>query len=872
MSDSFSDLWNTTAPSKPAPQKLGSPSPQLNNAAVRRPQNDVFSMLSSASTPNSRPITPNTKLSAQQKPSGSSIGGKDAFSSLLGDTLSSNGNGMENLTIAERAKRVEAERMRQASMPKPVASTISAWDGLDSLAVGSSSSASKTTSSALLDDDWGFGATPAAPTKVTTQKVQSPPVLNEIDDWGLDFGSVTPAPAKQSTPEPPKAALWDHLDDFVSVKPSPPARYASPTTDFDFGDREDNNTGGDDFDLLGDLGKPVDTISSRRSTPQQPARETPSPAELPARRKPQQRSSSPPPHILGQLIEMGFSIPQARAALAEVYSDGTWNVQAAIDSLLASTGGAEGSSRPHTPASSDVAPPPRRRRPTAEREGRRGSPQQSSQQERTTTPILQSDLLARTSELGFSLFKNAERAWQQGRERVQKVYEEHIVGEETKSERSSAKSDKPAVRARPKWMQDREGLEEPGPSTRRRDDSEQLWEDNARGKDDGWGESAAGGWKDDDDDEPAPNVPASKKAPAPQPAPSKADLFSDDAPAKPYVSPFRHGRPKVPTSTPAQPLAARPVAPPPAHPPRPQIPVSPAAVQTSRMHASTAQEKIALGQYGAALSAYTLAVDALPADHVLAVPLLNMRALARLKEGDFRGVEADVAVVEDIVTFGGRSFGPERVVAEGTQVEMGDAVVEAWKRRAEALEGREKWDEAGKDWERVAGAAWAKKQDRDEGVQGAGRCRKMVAPAEAAPAAPKPKPKPKAPLVRAASLAPSEAVTKFRQEVKAQEEEDLAKSELKDTVDGKLIAWKGGKETNIRALLASLDIVLWPELGLQPAGMKDLVTPGQVKIRYVKTIAKLHPDKLNANNSTLEQRMVANGVFGALNEAWNAFK
>jgi len=65
---------------------------------------------------------------------------------------------------------------------------------------------------------------------------------------------------------------------------------------------------------------------------------------------------------------------------------------------------------------------------------------------------------------------------------------------------------------------------------------------------------------------------------------------------------------------------------------------------------------------------------------------------------------------------------------------------------------------------------------------------------------------------------------------------------------------------------------LWPELGLQKVGMAELVSPAQVKIRYTKTIAKLHPDKLNPTNSTVEQRMLANGVFGALNDAWNAFK
>lgn len=30
--------------------------------------------------------------------------------------------------------------------------------------------------------------------------------------------------------------------------------------------------------------------------------------------------------------------------------------------------------------------------------------------------------------------------------------------------------------------------------------------------------------------------------------------------------------------------------------------------------------------------------------------------------------------------------------------------------------------------------------------------------------------------------------------------------------------------------------------------------------------------QLNAGNTTVEQRMVANGVFGTLNEAWNVFQ
>jgi hypothetical protein len=83
----------------------------------------------------------------------------------------------------------------------------------------------------------------------------------------------------------------------------------------------------------------------------------------------------------------------------------------------------------------------------------------------------------------------------------------------------------------------------------------------------------------------------------------------------------------------------------------------------------------------------------------------------------------------------------------------------------------------------------------------------------------------------------------------------------------------------------------WAALGIKKLGMADLVTDKQVKIGYMKVIGKLHPDKvrgawdvavrrwgrrmtdqagghqLNTSTTSLEQRMIANGVFGTLNEA-----
>jgi hypothetical protein len=78
----------------------------------------------------------------------------------------------------------------------------------------------------------------------------------------------------------------------------------------------------------------------------------------------------------------------------------------------------------------------------------------------------------------------------------------------------------------------------------------------------------------------------------------------------------------------------------------------------------------------------------------------------------------------------------------------------------------------------------------------------------------------------------------------AAEKADDEKFALTDLVDAKLAAWKGTKSDNLRALLGSLEKVLWAEAGWNKVGMQDLVMPNRVKIVYMKAIAKVHPDKV----------------------------
>lgn len=839
MSDSFADLWSSSAPSNPT-------SPQILGAAKQRttiPQRsqDAFSILS-ASQPTSRThspqVTGSTTHSRNPVPAGRARNG-DAFSSLFSGSLADGrNNNTVNMTMAERAAAAQRAKLQQAQAPSRVTAPLpSAWDGLDSLARQSTPSHSSPSPSPQADFDFSVFASSS------TTTVKSP--VGD-DDWR---SSDSTAPQPQSTSQKkPAGTLWD-LDDFDSSSHSkPPSSPRSRTPgDFDFGDREDGllETHSDDSnnDILGDLARPVDAV--KPSSRDQSTRATPSP-QAPQLQRLSSRPVSPPPHIVGQIVEMGFSPQQARIALAA--TDTGLDVQAALETLLANGAGNSSTSSP-SPHDYEVRPPPRRppnQRVNSNRDRDREVPR-GTEPEAHQSPDLNvqaEKIIAQASEIGISVFNRANAFWKESKEKAQRIYEERA-----NATRAGAGTQRGG--GRPRWISDevpdRAGVEQHRKVT--------------------------GGFKDDDENPPPTRPSRRQDGPTRQPPsqpvespsqsrPKEVDLFSADAPV--YQSPFRRGRPTPqpqPSAAPSRPAHV----PPPPKPQRVLVPASPSALSTSASHKATGTSAFKLGQYADAESAYSLAIAALPTSHILLAPLHNNRALARLKTGETRGAIEDCASVIEIV-------GDDRGVIEG--VDLGDALVKAWRRRAEACEGREKWEDARKDWESVAGAAWVPSNIRAEGARGAGRCRRMLSSnADEGTPAPKPKSMPKAPTIKPAPTPPNSGALKaLRAATSAAEAEDNERYELKDSVDARLIAWKGGKEANIRALIASLDSVLWPELKWQKVGMHELVSNAQVKSRYTRAIARVHPDKLNAQNTTVEQRMIANGVFGTLNEAWNAFQ
>ncbi|KAF9453124.1 hypothetical protein P691DRAFT_801993 [Macrolepiota fuliginosa MF-IS2] len=1024
MSDSFADLWNSSVPQK-KPQTLSSLAQQPTQQ--RRPGGpDLFTLLSSSSGPtrSSPSLTPNnstpppTNQRTPQQPhtrstTAQSTGGADAFSDLLSSSSFTSSTSTQNLTIAQRAaladkQRQEALLARQKQQEKEK----SAWAGLDSLGGGSSGfggltptrapaatsngsakPVSKVTvASGLMDDDelGDFG-------KPAIASSQDRPAVTNNDqrgDW--DFSAFSqPGPTKSSAYSTTTTAtannvsnssktLWD-LDEFSSPSASPkpdshsrsarpqaPAPWTdSPSDNFDFGSREDgdgllsNEDDRDDF--MSVFNKPA--LPPRPASTSIAARNqgtsSPAPTNHAASSTTRTASGSPPPHILGQIVEMGFSIPKAKAALAANNND----VQAALDQLLASetgsSSGGHGTPAHRESVTNSPAPgatsqqqqqqqqpsiPRRRDREILrdrEREQRRGDTASPSGSGTGDVQTQAEQLLAQASEIGRGMFTKASLFWKEKREQVQKVVEEQVSGVRASSAGSnSTGSAGGGAGGRPKWMQQQHSgsVDNESESPRRGglgDDAEREPEVKIPRRLDRQRERERERERARDREPTAPNPAPPVEEPEinlfapsePSTAPQLFDSF--DAQSTPGLS----QRPRTQTSTrPRQRSKFQ----------RDTTPIPPSIAALK----AEANVTFKLGQFGAAETLYTRAIDSLSSsassNHTYYVLLLNNRANARIKVGDISGAVKDCEGVVGLITrnqltvspggSGGDEFDAlggggkagsagknnEEVVKfdwepshdgdgklhipiqgeEGETVDLGEGLVKAIKRRAEAYEGMEKWSHAKRDWEWLRSVGWVRESVRGEAGRGVGRCTRMVgggggangsnsglgggnlngsssASSSSRPSSvPKPKPKPRStpkPATPVNNNKPSEALQNLRTTTAQAEAEDQAKHELKDTIDAKLSAWKSGKETNIRALLASLDTVLWEELlssggGSVKVGMHELVTPGQVKVKYMKAVAKVHPDKVNTGNSTLEQKMIAQGVFGALNEAWNAFK
>jgi len=566
---------------------------------------------------------------------------------------------------------------------------------------------------------------------------------------------------------------------------------------------------------------------------------------------------------------MGFSIEQAKKALANT-KDGM-DIQAALETLLGNSGGIEArrevsnNRRVVEEPEPELQTPVRRGPPKGfrERERERLERMRREREHEPGIPPGGSDvvsdmqeqadkLLSQASEIGLSVLSKASAFWKGKKEQVVKVYEERATTITGQKERADGG---------PRWM--KEGLV-----------GSLMDEDDLKAKKRRITRTTH---------EPEQRIPQQDTLN------SEVDLFS----AGPSEAASVHEIYAPPSQVAVAETATNSF-----HLPtqdRPLPTTSPSSLSAVDKHRSEASSQFKLGQYASAIESYSVAINILPPGHLLLLPLFNNRALARMRTGEYKAAAADASLALGVILVNcdyavaadefdpnakeiamqvtisswHPSMEPPLLLAaaqqkansggwthpQGFGVDLVGGYEKALRRRAEACEGRERWSEALKLWEVLSAGDYAltKEHLRKEAQRSAARCRKMITDetfaSKTGDEAPNFKPKPpdaKPTPIPVTTTAPSAAVRSLQASNAQAEAEDNLKLQLKDTVDAKLVAWRTGKETNIRALLASLDMILWDELlrGIRVGGLHELVTPIQVKKGYIKAIARVHPDKV----------------------------
>ncbi|KAK9111547.1 hypothetical protein Scep_019066 [Stephania cephalantha] len=89
---------------------------------------------------------------------------------------------------------------------------------------------------------------------------------------------------------------------------------------------------------------------------------------------------------------------------------------------------------------------------------------------------------------------------------------------------------------------------------------------------------------------------------------------------------------------------------------------------------------------------------------------------------------------------------------------------------------------------------------------------------------------------------------------------------IAESLDAEIKRWAAGKESNLRALLSTLQYVLWAGCGWQPVSLTDLITAASVKKVYRKATLCIHPDKVQQKGADLQQKYIAEKVFDLLKE------
>lgn len=855
---------NSNDTKKPPPMSSGMPLPSVRLGGTSG-RSTPASVSSGPSIPPSKPATP----------------GVDSFANLVSFGSS---NADKNLSLLERQKRLqerkaqkEAEKRNQFEAQYGAQNT-QFWDnferGGNKPAVTAAPSAHATTQSD--EDDLLAAFNASVPVDASTHF----PVPSSSPIPRVQTASSQKQKTLNGTDSLRQGNDMTFLDDDDPFGLSQLKQKSTPAT---------QPVQDDDDDFLGLLGKPVSEVA--RPEPQA------SPAVSPADHH---RSPSPPQNALdgvdraiAELVDMGFPADKAKQALSTTES-GT-DVQAAVGWLLTQAHAeSRRKTRERTAADNNHHDSVERRGERNERRDRdvpawmrEGRSHASRNHDDIRVSPADKDPAQIAAALGNNLLKTANALWKSGSKKVQQVVHdlntEHDPNQPRWMRDASFARDgpRPQTSSRERHQAPSRPEEKPGSLT---DEALLLESQPSRpsrhptrhptppvdGVQPG---AASAGFRRQ------PPPAAEKRMPQPEfmrqqnrfePKDPKSRLNKaaiEEQSAQAYVSPARRKRPVaqppvsqrnvdlLQSSAPSPADRSRPSAPPaprprsptsntlparPKAPPRNIPNVSQEALASTHRQREKGAEAYKRGDYAAAHEAFTAALATLPDKHPITIIIRSNRAITALKIGEAKTAVDDADTMLSII-------GPSKGEAETIDLRNGepakpmkDFFGKALMRKAEALEQLERWADAATAWRQAVEAGYG----GSTSIQGRNRCEKAAGISKPTPKAPAPvkRPAPKKPS--APSPASSEAVDRLRAANQAADRVDEEKFNLAESVDARMAAWKNGKQDNLRALLASLDTVLWPEAGWKKVNMSELIMPSKVKVQYMKGIAKVHPDKV----------------------------
>ena len=831
--------------------------------------------------------------------SGPSTPANDSFANLVSFTASQPN---KNLSLQEQQRLREEERQKQEVEKRRQfdarfgGTQPAAWDSL-----GERTTPNRVTSPPTYTATEEYGGQRLS--KIINKPFAgipraSAPAKTSVEEEDLLAAFNAEAPVDKSSYMPPVSNTAS-IDDLASFGAGPtkssPSKdlngtsggYAEDPDDDPFGlgtggyvktsqDAPASNEPNDEDDVLGMLARPVSEFPSKPAN-QSKAPKDPEPLE--------EHEVHPQERAVAELVDMGFGIEKSRRAL-EATESGI-DVQAAVGWLLnqAHEDSRKKTRRPSREEDS-ISKSQSKRTPGRRKSSTSGAskPAWMRDQERSNvnqnrpdskSPVNgERDSTQYASEIGSKMFKTANSLWKTGTKKLNQAVSEFNSDSDTNQ---------------PKWMKDAqpEPIRKPRIQQREHDTNDHdrmggrlkaeknvtdealmLEADSRPRKPRPKVDAPRDPYDSSRDQSPAfsksqePVMPKPRfmqQAPARDPRTKLSRQAVEDETAQAYISPARRKRttPKPTSSEPqpepdllfavtqTQPSAPRPnpsPQPTPATtlpPPKRTIPpLSSFALQASTESRKAGTEAFKRGDYALATSHYSTSLSALPSTHPLIIPLLTNRALSNSKTGDPKASIADAKSALDLI-------GPSRGVSE--TIDGGEGVKQmsvywekAMTRQAEALEQLERWSEAASVWRTcvevgVGGAT---------SIAGRNRCERAAAP-RVRPSTFKPAPKPRPKPSALGDFAPdSESVTRLRAANAAADRLDDEKFALADVVDSRVSQWRAGKEGNLRALLSTLENVLWEDSGWKKVGMGDVLLPGKVKLVYMKGIAKVHPDKV----------------------------